>query len=429
MQTESLPIVVLGAGPVGLAAAVHLLDRGLEPLVLEAGPGPGSAVRAWGHVRIFSPWRYCLDPAAKRRLEAAGWVAPDAAELPTGAELVAKYLEPLAALPELAPRVRYGTRATAVSRLGRDLLKTPDRERVPFLVRAVDASGTEIELHASAVIDATGTWHSKNPLGASGLPALGEKAASERISYRVPDVLGSERQRFAGKKVVVVGAGHSAIDALVDLAALAREVPATAITWVLRSGVSERLFGGGKTDQLPARGALGSAARELVERGTVDLATGYSIAAIHRTDEGLVLDGPAGPLGPFDEVVAATGFRPDLELLREVRTDLDPALESPRTLAPLIDPNVHSCGTVPPHGERELRQPEPGLYVVGMKSYGRAPTFLLATGYEQVRSVAAALAGDQAAADKVELILPATGVCSGPGKGLPTLQPAAACCG
>jgi hypothetical protein len=106
------------------------------------------------------------------------------------------------------------------------------------------------------------------------------------------------------------------------------------------------------------------------------------------------------------------GQRPDLEMTRELRLDLDPWLESPRALGPMIDPNLHSCGTVPPHGHRELAHPEPGYYAVGIKSYGRAPTFLMATGYEQVRSVAARLAGDHAAADDVRLVLPETGVCS-----------------
>ena len=113
-----------------------------------------------------------------------------------------------------------------------------------------------------------------------------------------------------------------------------------------------------------------------------------------------------------DVVVNATGFRPDLGMLREIRLELDDIVEAPRRLAPLIDPNVHSCGTVAPHGFRELTHPETGFFLVGMKSYGRAPTFLLATGYEQVRSVTAWLAGDVDAASNVELVLPATGVCS-----------------
>lgn len=117
-------------------------------------------------------------------------------------------------------------------------------------------------------------------------------------------------------------------------------------------------------------------------------------------------------LEPVDQVIVATGQRPDLDITRELRLDLDPWLESPRLLGPMIDPNLHSCGTVPPHGYKELSHPEPGYFAVGAKSYGRAPTFLMATGYEQVRSVVAKLAGDDNAANDVRLVLPETGVCS-----------------
>ena len=113
-----------------------------------------------------------------------------------------------------------------------------------------------------------------------------------------------------------------------------------------------------------------------------------------------------------DELIVATGFRPNLDFVRELRIQLDPAIECPVALAPLIDPNEHSCGTVRPHGARELAQAEPGFYFAGMKSYGRAPTFLMLTGYEQVRSIAADIAGDRAAAERVELALPETGVCN-----------------
>src|SRR5215210_1064410 len=116
-------------------------------------------------------------------------------------------------------------------------------------------------------------------------------------------------------------------------------------------------------------------------------------------------------------------------MLRELRLGFDPAVEAPTALAPLIDPNLHSCGTVPPHGVDELAHPEPGFYIVGMKSYGRAPTFLLLTGYEQARSVVAALAGDWAAARDVQLDLPETGVCnSNPVAGDETIAESGGCC-
>jgi hypothetical protein len=142
------------------------------------------------------------------------------------------------------------------------------------------------------------------------------------------------------------------------------------------------------------------------------MVTGFKIARLTPTAGGIVVSDGVRSLPPVDEIIATTGLRPDLAMLHELRLGLDAAVEAPSALAPLIDPNLHSCGSVPPHGVDELSHPEPGFYIVGMKSYGRAPTFLMLTGYEQVRSVAAALAGDWASARDVQLVLPETGVCS-----------------
>jgi hypothetical protein len=413
MTLSSLPVAVIGAGPIGLAAAAHLVSRGETPVVLEGGEAVGAAVRRWGHVRVFSPWRYDVDPVAVAMLAKTGWTMPDPEHLPTGGELVAEYLEPLAALPEIAPHLRLGARVASVSRAGYDKLRTDGRDRAPFVLRIEAPGGADATVVARAVIDASGTYGSPNPLGADGTPALGEAGARDRVFYGIPDVLGAHRSRYAGRRVAVVGSGHSALNTLVDLAALADAVPGTAITWVVRRPPSARVFGGGAADALPARGALGQHAREVVERRGIRLVVDR-IAAVSPVAGGVaLLDGAGGRLAEVDEIVAVTGFRPDLGFLRELRLDLDPVMEAPRALAPLIDPNLHSCGTVPPHGVQELGQPEPGLYVVGMKSYGRAPTFLMLTGYEQVRSVVSALAGDWAAARDVRLALPETGVCTG----------------
>ena len=407
-----LPIVVIGAGPIGLAAAAHLAARGQRFLVLEAGPAVGTHVSAWGHVQVFSPWRYNVDPTARTLLRRAGWVDPDADALPTGAELVINYLQPLAKLPDIEPHLRFGTRVLAVARAGHDKMKTAGREQAPFDIRIKTSAGEESVL-ARAVIDASGTYGVPNPLGANGLSAIGEDGCRRQIFYGIPDVIGPERARYAGRSVAVVGSGHSAFNALLDLAQLSTTEPGTAITWVVRRDDVGAAYGGGAADALPARGALGARLRTLVDAGHIRLVTGFRAAAVERTTETIRLRDPDGrALGPFDEIVAVTGFRPDLAMLRELRLELDPIVESPRALAPLIDPNVHSCGTVPPHGAEELRQPEPGFYIVGMKSYGRAPTFLMLTGYEQVRSVVAELTGDLDGARRVELILPATGVCS-----------------
>ncbi len=414
MDDNGLPVVVIGAGPAGLAAAARLVERGLEPLVLEAGPTAGAAVREWHHVRLFSRWGELVDTAAEKLLAPTGWQSPDPGGYPTGEEWAQRYLQPLA--DALGDRVRYGTRVVGVARRGWDRVVDAARGSEPLTVLVRTAEGEE-RVPARAVVDASGTWGQPNPLGADGLPALGEHAAADRIRYQVPDLTDpAERARYAGRRIAVAGSGHSALTALVAFAELAETAPGTRVHWLLRRGAVGNTFGGGDADQLPARGALGQRAAAAVTAGHIATVTGFRTAAVHRDGDGVVLESFDGArLGPVDEVVVLTGFRPDLSFLSEVRLDLDPVLQAPRALAPLIDPNMHSCGTVYPHGAVELAQPEPDVYLVGMKSYGRAPTFLALTGYEQVRSVVAAIAGDHEAARRVELVLPETGVCSGGG--------------
>jgi hypothetical protein len=403
-----LPVAVIGAGPVGLAAAAHLHEQGLPFVILEAGDQVGASVAQWAHIGLFSPWRYDIDSAAHRLLDAAGWAAPDAEDLPTGGELVEQYLLPLAKLPAIAEHLRLGARVTAISRVGADRVRTAGRADLPFVIQLADGS----EITASAIIDASGTWRTPNPLGVNGLPAHGEPEAAELIEHALPDVLNTARDQHAGKHTIVVGSGHSAANTLLNLARLAETAPGTRITWAVRGGSAQRAFGGEDADELPARGALGSGLHTLVDAGKITLVTGFGVHTVRRDADSITLVTADGRALTGDRVVSATGIRPDHSAATELRLDLDPILGCTRTLADLIDPNQHSCGTVSPHGYRELGQPEPNYYAVGMKSYGRAPTFLMATGYEQVRSIAAALAGDFDAADDVQLDLPETGVCS-----------------
>ena len=414
--TTDLPVAVIGAGPTGLAAAAHLVTRGIDPIVFEAGPTPAAAVLEWGHIGLFSPWKYNIDQAARTLLESVDWQEPDGDYLPTGAELVGDYLTPLANTPQLRETIHTSTRVIAVSRAGLDRTRTPGRETAAFLVRTQSTDGQIVDHRVRAVIDASGTWETPNPLGQAGLPAIGETTARDTglVTSPLPDVLGRDREQFAGRHTLVVGAGHSAANTLLALGQLSDEEPSTRISWAIRGADPASVYGGGDQDGLPARGALGSQLRNLVESGHVEVHTSMTITGLESSD-GLTITGttPEGHVSlQVDRVVPTTGFRPNRDFLREVRLDLDPVVEAPTKLGPLIDPEHHSCGTVPPHGARLLAHPEKDFYIVGMKSYGRAPTFLMFTGYEQVRSIVAALAGDQAGADRVELVLPETGVCS-----------------
>lgn len=413
---NDLPVAVIGAGPVGLAAVARLIERGIEPLLLEAGDQVGASLRDYAHVRLFSPWRYDVDAAMAAQLEGTRWSAPDPQALPLAGEVVDRVLQPYAALPAVQRALHLNTRVTAVSREGFDKVRSTGRAAAPFVIHAV-RGGQPVRFRARAVIDASGTWFTPNPLGANGLPAIGERENAKAISYGIPDVLGRERARFAGRRTLVVGAGHSAANALLALAELAGTAPGTRLAWAVRSPVLTRVFGGGSADALPARGQLGSALKSLRDSGRMEFVSGLRISELLRegsslTVRGLDAEGRPVEVPGIDQIICATGQRPDLAMVGELRLKLDPALESTEALGPLIDPNVHSCGTVRPHGHRELAHPEPGFYTLGVKSYGRAPTFLMATGFEQARSVVAAIAGDLAAADRVELDLPETGVCS-----------------
>lgn len=430
--TLSAPVAIIGAGPVGLAAAAHLATRDIPFVVYESGDSAGHAVRQWGHVKVFSPWRFNIDAAARALLDGTGWTAPDPARYPTGNELVDDYLAPLAAHETIAPRVRLNHRVTAVARERADLMRNAGRARQPFVLR-IDTPEGLVEQRASAIIDASGTWSIPNPIGANGLPAMGEEALRDRITTGIPDVAGALRSRFAGKRVLVVGGGHSAFNILQDLKALREHDPATTIEWAIRRPTSRHIFGGGADDALPERGALGQRVARMVEDGSVRLHANIRVTRLTSDTNGISVHSGDEMLPAVDEIIVATGFRPDLSILRELRLDLDPAVEAPSALAPLIDPNVHSCGSVPPHGYEELKHPDPDVYVVGMKSYGRAPTFLMMTGYEQVRSICAALAGDMEGARNVELALPETGVCSSNRPGDPNAEggvgTADGCCG
>ena len=414
--SQKLPTAIIGSGPVGLAAAAHLVKRNMPFVLFEAGEEIAANVKSWEHVQVFSPWEFNLDAAAVELLEKTDWQVPDKKALSTGDELRNKYLLPLAALPSIAPSIRLNHRVTAINRKNLDKLKTRGREKQPFVLQILH-NGQIHRFEVRAVIDASGTWQNQNPAGSGGIFAVGEAAHQSQISYGIPNIL-QMTKRFANKSVLVVGSGHSAAQVIFNLSELSDAYPNTTIHWLVRSKNIQSVLGGKDKDQLPARGAIGKLLEKLLQKKKLQVHTGFHLSQIEADGEQLNISGYQNDEKTFiegiDEIVSCTGSRPDFSFLRELRLDIHHTVESVSALADLIDPNVHSCGSVPPHGAMELQQPEEDLYVVGMKSYGRAPTFLMATGYEQVRSVVAALAGDWKAAKEVNLVLPETGVCSAP---------------
>jgi thioredoxin reductase len=415
MSIHTLPVAIIGGGPIGLAAAAHLTQRKHPFVLFEAGASVATNILSWKHVRVFSPWRYNIDQAMKELLEQAHWKSPDDNDLPTGAELYRDYLQPFAELPNIKPHVNLGAKVISIGRKNIDKMKSRDREAVPFVIQVASNDGI-VQYEARAVIDATGTWQSPNPIGSGGIFAIGEMENAANIFYGIPDINGEHRSRFRDKHVLVVGGGHSSVNTILALDKLKEHYPDTVIHWVLRKKEIREVYGGQENDALAARGELGIMIEALVRNNRVNVYTPFQIKEIVRAGDRLSVIGYQGEsqfmLSDIQEIICNAGSRPDFSLAREIRLAIDPALESVSAIAALIDPNIHSCGTVRPHGELALRHPEKDFYIVGSKSYGRAPTFLMATGYEQVRSVVAFIDGDLEAARDVQLVLPETGVCN-----------------
>ena len=406
-------VAIIGAGPVGLAAAAHVMERGMTPIVLEAGSEAGHSVRQWQHVQLFSPWEYNVDKAAARLLAPMGWNSPDPGVYPTGAELLDRYIEPLATNTALHDVIRTNSRVSAVGRAGFDKAKTKGREAAPS--RSVperqgsgDAASRRGHRCLGHVEIAKSGWRRR--------AARDRRARSPaRIAYGMPDVLGRDRKRYAGKTVAVRGRrafgyrdsdgsdrpGAAGVRHATGLAAQRRQsgegLRRRSQRQAGRPGRTRCPFRFARRGRPgPGRGRLSGRRGLRGRRPAKDPDIVRMLRAQRRrrrTDRSDRL--PSGPLVP-----------------EQIRLRLDPAIDAPVALAPLIDPNEHSCGTVRPHGARELAQDDPGFYIAGIKSYGRAPTFLMITGYEQVRSIVADIDGDKEAAARVELELPETGVCT-----------------
>jgi thioredoxin reductase len=394
-------LAIVGAGPVGLEAALCGLERGLDVHVFERGE-VGAHPVAWGHVRMFTPWRMNLGPTSVAHLERAGWTKPELEPCPTGAELAGRYLEPLAHVPQLEKRVHTHTQVVHVSRRGRLKGDMERRRDHPFRLMVRDAGGRESYLHAYAVIDASGVYGQPNRAGDGGIPARQELYLAPQMTYHLDDVLGARRSRYAGKRTLVIGAGASAATTVSDLATLARDAPGTAVVWVTRRPAAE-LYPPMPDDPLAERRALWTSARELARGGdpavtpldgAVVEELGYN-SAHHRYRVTLRVD-ESPRLEEVDQVVVDTGFGPDDSLYRELQVHECWASRAPMKLAAALRESGGDCLDVPAFGVDRLAHPEPDFYIIGAKSYGRGSNFLLETGYRQAADVVEKLVSDLA---------------------------------
>jgi len=392
-ETSRHSLAIIGAGPIGLEAAVLALELGFDAHVFERGEAGAHAI-AWGHVRMFTPWRMNIGPASARLLSRHGWSAPDAAALPTGAELAERLLAPLAATPEMKPRVHTHAQVAHVSRHGarkHDGAGAGARGEHPFRLLVRDAGGRESFLHVHALIDASGTYGQPHWAGTGGIPARGETYLAPQMSYHPDDVLGLRRERYAGKTTLVIGGGSSAVTTVVALEQLAREVAGTRLAWVTRR-VAPGFAGEVVNDTLPARAALHAEGRRLQAGGTPHVTwwgggecEGLEYNSATHRYRALFAATTGARAEETDQVIVNCGFGPDTSLYRELRVH-----ESFETLAPMaLATALRDAGTF---DAATLATPEPGFYILGAKSYGRSSAFLLETGYRQVPGVLAALA-------------------------------------
>lgn len=394
-------VAILGAGPIGLDAALAFLDDGWSVTVYEAGTSVAANVAAWSHIRLFTPWSMNTSARMRAHLEAAGFAHPGpAGYCPTGAEFAGQLLNPLAELPELAAAIRRGTRVLAVAREG--LLKheeigTAQRGSRPFRLLICGPDGVERVEQADLMLDCTGSYDQANVLGDGGIPAPGELALADRITRRLPDV-GRDAPQWAGARVLLVGAGKSAQTAARDLAALVAERAGTSVVWAVRAADPD--WGEVPDDPLPQRQELVEAARRLRSGAVpgVRVRTGMVVDALRASDDGVVvtLRSNTGDVEEVvvDRIIALTGFLGDTSLYRQLQVHECYATAAPMNLSAALlgaaGDGPADCLAQASHGVDVLRVPEPNFFVLGMKSYGRNSTFLLRVGYDQVDEVASA---------------------------------------
>lgn len=379
----SYRLVVIGAGPIGLAAAWGGVERGWDVTVLERDEVGASLLR-WGPTRFFSPLGMNL-PLGTRKLVSRK--IPDDDAIVTGSEFVDSVLRPLAGSTALAGRIRLHHRVVAVGRRGltrSDFSGHPIRAEHPFRLLVETPQGEEI-FEAEAVIDASGTYGNPCSMG-GGIPAAGERSTAIHF---IRD-LGALHQRLdslRGKRILLLGHGHSAANAILQLRELVAVAPATQIIWATRS-MNLRPCVEVAADPLPERQRVAADANLLAARppSWLKIERRVSVEAIRLQDEELCISLGGNRSVIADEVVALTGYRPDLSFLSELAIDIAPSTEGAARLTAALS-NVTDCLSVPSLSPDDLDSGESGFYLAGAKSYGRARTFLLQNGYAQLEGI------------------------------------------
>lgn len=387
-------IAILGAGPVGLEAALAAVDAGRPFTLYESAPHAAGNIRSWGHVRLFTPWSMNVSARMRRHLEAAGLEVPQGDDCPDGAELADRLLAPVAALPSVAPHLESATKVLSIARQG--LLKheeigTAERARRPFRLVVRTSDGSERVDHAHVVLDCTGTYGVANALGEGGVAAPGESAVEAHILRQIPDV-NAEPGAWAGKTLLLSGAGHSAQTAVCDLADLADRHPGTRIVWALRR--DEPTWSIDPDDPLPERSRLTERAAAIAAGASesVEVLTGVTVDALRRVDDAVEVtlaraDG-SSLTRRVDLIVSLTGYIGDAALHRQLQVHECYATSGPMKLAAaLLGQGSANCLEQQSHGAEALTNPEPGFFILGIKSYGRSPGFLMQVGWTQVEEV------------------------------------------
>ncbi len=402
-------IAILGAGPIGLETALYARFLGFEVELFEQGEAANS-VKRWGHVRMFSDFEMNRSSLALAALYAQdeSFEPPRDDELLTGNEWVERFLLPLSRTDLVADHIRTNTRVTRVGRTHWLKPEAPgdvERGEDGFQILYQSKDGTEGRSQADIVIDCSGVFREPNWLGPGGTPALGETTLRDDIEYGVPDVLGADRDCYAGKRTLVVGSGYSAATTISALAELLGQTPDEQgeLLWLRRpSRFSTSPIALIENDRLTSRDQLGRKANELAESGAITGIAGI-VKQVSKVDGRIRVDiqvpnessetdaeHPAHSVRceVVDRVVANVGYRGDWSLCEDLQVHRCYATDGPIKLAAELMANSSGdCLDQSKSRAETLVCPEPNFYILGAKSYGRSSKFLFAQGLEQIRDL------------------------------------------